>query len=167
MDLILLRHGIAHDTSSDGTDDARELTGEGKSRTHEVAQGLFKLIGQPELIFTSPKIRAMQTAEIFTNVSIQPQAKIAPLIAGPSVTEIKNFVLEQNCSSLLIVGHEPTLSALAEILCTGQATTGLFQMKKAGAICIDLPKNYRKATLPGTLQWLLPPAMLRRVGQNS
>lgn len=164
MDLILFRHGIAQDLSSDGSDDARQLTDEGKDRTLAAARGLFKLIGSPEQVIASPKMRALQTAAIFTQVASTPDAIIQPVIASPSTQAIQDFVLAQTCASLLIVGHEPTLSELAETLCTGQAHTGLFQMTKAGAICVRLPDLYRKATIPGTLQWVMPASMLYKIG---
>lgn len=164
MELILFRHGIAQDYSSDGSDDARELTDEGNARTLDAAKGLFKLIGTPEQIIASPKIRAMQTAAIFTQVASASNAIIEPVIAGPSTQHIKDFALAQTCASLLIVGHEPTLGELAESLCTGHSSTGLFQMTKAGAICISLPSAYRNASIPGTLKWLMPATMLYKIG---
>ena len=54
--------------------------------------------------------------------------------------------------SLALVGHEPQLSRLASLLCTGDEHALTLELKKSGAVAID----------GRTLRWALPPKALRR-----
>ncbi len=65
MKLYIVRHAIAfpHGTP-DMPDDERPLTEEGIQKMRQAAAGLRSLEYVPELILTSPLIRARQTADI-------------------------------------------------------------------------------------------------------
>src|SRR3989449_5494119 len=65
MELIFLRHGLAVDKEEwKGEDEARPLTAEGVERTKEVVRGLRALKVCPDVILSSPLLRARETAEI-------------------------------------------------------------------------------------------------------
>ena len=65
MDVILFRHGIAVDAENWKADDAtRPLTPEGSVRTKQGAHGLSRLKVQPDHVFSSPLVRARQTADL-------------------------------------------------------------------------------------------------------
>src|SRR5207247_2813001 len=64
--IYLVRHGIAVDPAEMGSldDEARPLTGKGRKRFRRLARA-FRDLGEPlDFIFTSPLVRAVQTAEI-------------------------------------------------------------------------------------------------------
>ena len=61
--LVLLRHGIAEDPSPGKDDLDRELTATGRRRMDAIAAGLARIFGEAEAIYSSPAVRAMQTAE--------------------------------------------------------------------------------------------------------
>lgn len=165
MELILFRHGIAHDQSPDGSDDARALTDEGHKKTRQAAQGLVSIIGKPSLILTSPKVRAVETAAHLVEAAAGPEAQVHEVLAGSSAKRITEFLLTHDQAVVVAVGHEPTLSMAAELLCTGDQRLGLIELKKAGAIGISLPAFNRQAAVPGRLQWILPPSVLRGLAQ--
>ena len=65
MNCVLFRHGIAVEREEwDGPDTDRPLTERGTKRVTQVAGGLKWLEVQPTYIFSSPLVRALETADI-------------------------------------------------------------------------------------------------------
>src|SRR4051812_35137123 len=64
MELYLMRHGIAEDGQPGSADSARSLTPEGRTRAAKVLRLARRTGLQPDLILSSPYVRAMQTAKI-------------------------------------------------------------------------------------------------------
>lgn len=65
MRVLVLRHGNAVDAFEALTDEQRWLTPTGRARVTRVAEYLAAEGWTPQAIFTSPLVRAVQTAEIF------------------------------------------------------------------------------------------------------
>ncbi len=177
LNLYLIRHGIAIERSDDIDDTARSLTNEGAKKTRDIAHKLHKLGLKFDLLQTSPLLRAIQTAEIFAKTFDAP-LQVSELLA-PDCESKNNFKkwmrwlltwqdLEQDLGqdlertslgiSLGIIGHEPDLSAWAELLIFGEAR-GSLVLKKAGIIGITIPEE----GLPvgnSLLFLLIPPKLL-------
>jgi phosphohistidine phosphatase len=70
MKIILLRHGIAAErgTLDFERDSERPLTPEGRGKVRLIAKALARLKIIPDVILTSPFVRAHQTAEIAARV---------------------------------------------------------------------------------------------------
>lgn len=159
MHLLLLRHGIAEDHSHDGTDAARRLTEEGVRKTRKAVAGLASIIDPPQAILTSPKRRAHETAQLAAEQFSLP-CETVDLLAAEQPRAIADMLRSRNKTSLILVGHEPTLSWLAELLCTGECRRGFVRLKKAGCICLD-------ARLDGDgtqILWSATARMLRALG---
>ncbi|MBP5976949.1 phosphohistidine phosphatase SixA [Brasilonema sp. CT11] len=163
MELYLIRHGIAEERRPDLKDDERSLTKEGREKTDKVAQRLRKLGLYFDLIATSPLIRARQTAEILIAAGLSCKVEECSYLAPDG--RIENWAVDwlspRNYSpqtQLALVGHEPDLSAWAEILLWGQAKATLV-LKKAGMIGVKLPE---KGSPLGRshMFWLTPPKYL-------
>src|SRR5438105_10768988 len=69
--VYLVRHGIAVNPADSGglPDDDRPLTGKGRRRFRRAARAFARLGELPDFLFTSPLIRAAQTAEILAGGS--------------------------------------------------------------------------------------------------
>jgi phosphohistidine phosphatase SixA len=67
MDLYLVRHGEA-EAAGVGGDEARELTDKGMRDSRAVAEAVARAGAKLEAIWTSPLVRARQTAEIIGRV---------------------------------------------------------------------------------------------------
>jgi phosphohistidine phosphatase len=139
----------------------RSLTPEGSKKTRDIAQKLHKLGLKFDLLQTSPLLRAKQTAEIFAQTFGSPM-EISELLAPEgSFKDWIRWLLtwqEQGHNSLGIVGHEPDLSAWAELLIFGEAR-GSLVLKKAGIAGIYIPEE----GLPvgnSLLFFLIPPKLL-------
>src|SRR5688572_24749324 len=64
MEVYLLRHGIAEDGSPTGRDADRPLTDEGRRKLRDVLKLAAAGGVRPDLLVSSPYLRAKQTAEI-------------------------------------------------------------------------------------------------------
>lgn len=160
----LIRHAIAADPSPAYVTDAiRPLTEEGIERWRQQVRGLRTLDVNVETILTSPYARCRQTAEILAEgLPGTPSVIVCDALrpGGPIADVIHGTGDYQRSSALALVGHEPSIGSLAAQLIGAQGSVPF----KKGAVCrIDVE------TLPprsaGQLIWLLPPKVLRRLGQ--
>jgi phosphohistidine phosphatase len=160
--LYLIRHGIAANPNDYGDDRDRPLTAKGQAKTKAVAARLKELGLQFDEIFTSPLLRAQQTAEILLQANLSGQMTIAETLAPRG--SFSNWLNERATQlpavpqTLALVGHEPDLSQWAELLVWGEVQ-GVLVLKKAGIIGIELPDT----TDPvgnSLLIWLTPPRFL-------
>ena len=164
MVLYIVRHGIAALQKPGMADKDRELTEEGIAKMEKVAAGLAAIGAIPDIILSSPLPRARQTAEILTAAfGGRPALRVTPALApqGERMELYEEIRGQAGMDGVMLVGHEPSLSALAcEILCE---STGCFlTLKKGGACSIDITKL--SPAPGGSLCWLMPPAILRKLG---
>lgn len=154
MLLILLRHGKAEDINSSG-DFSRNLVDRGHEQSRRAAR-LLKGAGLlPDIVLTSPLMRARQTAEEFCQTAEIPGAVIQGWLAcgmspQTALTELAAF---RDFKRVAIVGHEPDFSQLVEWILGSRG--GSVEIKK-GAIAglqISPPSQY------GTLYFLVPPKL--------
>ncbi len=163
MQLTLFRHGIAEDQHPGLDDFDRALTPRGRQRTLEAARGLAVVIDPPNRLITSPKRRAVETAEIAAGV-FGVAVETEPILAEASAASVVRWLRGVDTSSVMLVGHEPTFSAVIEALVCGKPA-GLVELKKAGAAVLDVlgPVGGRDAA---QLLALLPPRVLRALGSS-
>ena len=166
MRLLLMRHGIAADLDDKIKSDAeRPLTSEGKEKTAQVAAGLRACGIVPDLIATSPLLRAVQTAKIVRTVDDEEES--APQMETWEELEHADYpdVLQRlkqvaSVDTVLLVGHEPGMSRLATHLLTGSEPGFAVDFKKAGICAIDL-SSLQDAVPTATLLWHATPKQLR------
>jgi phosphohistidine phosphatase len=159
MELMLFRHGIAESYGSEGTDASRRLTDEGKVKTAQAGRGLARIATAPQVMLTSPLVRARQTAEILAPIfGCQPQ--VCEALGYGSVTDIIQQLARHSEASVLLVGHEPTLSQTAEMLCTGRAR-GFIVLKKAGCICLEARIDAEGDSAAALMKWVATSKLLR------
>lgn len=158
MKLIILRHAEAEPKR--GNDYQRKLTSYGHKQA--IAVGKFcsdqKLF--PDLILTSPVVRARETAELFVAqfkkpITLMEQLWIACGMA-PAVA-LKELTAYAKWNSVMLVGHEPDLGQLITTLLGMSHVEGV-NVKKASLTCIDLKKIAAGA---GTLEFLIPSELLK------
>lgn len=160
MKLYLLRHGDAgeRDASNYTSDAARALTSKGIKRTRQLANSLRQMEITFDVILSSPLIRAHQTADIIArSLGLEKQLRIAPALAPEhSLTEVIALIesIPAKTGALLLIGHEPGLSHLISLLCTGGTNLGL-TLKKGGLCRLELSEV--KSGQCATLEWLLSP----------
>lgn len=169
MRLYLVRHATAaaRGISAHPQDTQRPLTPDGEREAERIAEGLKRLKLGVELVVTSPWLRAVQTAERIAQVlGRRTSVQELPALRGdvdPSETSLalKAFA---GYHSLVLVGHEPHLSAwLAELV----VLRGGLQVviKKGGAACVEV-KHLPPPQGSGALRWLLTPKQLILIGKG-
>jgi len=117
MKLYIMRHGVAEETSETGRDDDRILTRTGRERVRSVARALVEADEAPAHIFSSPLVRALQTAEIVAAVTkldgregrVEVRRDVAP---GGDAVELVHRLFGEKVKRSMLVGHEPDLSTL-------------------------------------------------------
>jgi phosphohistidine phosphatase len=160
MELYFLRHGLADRSAWNGADDERPLTEEGALRMAREAESLARLDLAPEVILTSPLVRARQTAQIVAErLGLLSRLQVDERLAADFGAARLPVMLADHpgASSLLLVGHEPSFSETV-----GELTGGKLVFKKGGLARVDLEPGEPGEPLSGTLVWLLPPKILVR-----
>ena len=160
MRLLVFRHGIAEEHAADGTDAARALTAEGVARTRAAARGLARFATPPDVILTSPKVRAAQTAQEAAAAFGRDVEMLDELASGPP-GDVLRALAGRREEAVMIVGHEPMLSELVELVCTGGRRLGFVDIRKAGCACLDVALEPGGEAAAATLLWLATPKMLR------
>jgi phosphohistidine phosphatase len=121
MKFYLMRHGPAEDYAPSGLDADRALSASGRERVVAVSEGLVTLEEEPIQVFTSPLVRAVQTAEIVALVTrlgarggrVEVRRELAP---GGDGAGLVRACASEGLRRLYLVGHEPDLSATAAAL---------------------------------------------------
>ena len=165
MELLLVRHAIALGRDPDRwpNDGDRPLSPEGEERFRKAARGLKKIVPSVELVLSSPYARAWRTAEILTEEAGWPSPQRCPELEAERRPSDALRALRAPSSrereSLVMVGHEPSLSELASLLLAGSQSRLSLEMKKGGVVCVAF--DGVPASDKGILRWLATPKMLR------
>jgi len=163
MRLILMRHGIAADPMDPRCppDRERPLTEKGARRTRAAAEGLRSLGAVPDVVFTSPLRRAVQTAEIVADVMDCPRVeRVEALAGGVRTRDVFDLLATQPAdATICCVGHAPQLDLLL-VQSLGSDQPEVAKLKKAGAACVEFDLVAPSA---GRLLWLMAPRALRRL----
>ena len=163
-ELLLLRHGIAEERSPARADTGRELTAAGRARTRAVLEQAARLDLRADRLFSSPLVRAWQTAEIAREAGLAPAIELAQALepGGDPLPLLPGWLTKGGGSPscrLLLVGHEPDLGLLASRLLG--APPGAIALRKAGLALLRFPVLEVGGSLAGTasLEWLMRPKL--------
>ena len=164
-ELYLVRHAIAAERGTDWPDDdKRPLTARGVSRFKESIAGLVRLDVSVDEIFTSPLIRAKQTAQLLAaGLPGKPPVKTLDVLSpghapGTVLAQLSRTARRRR---IALVGHEPDLGELAaHLIGAGRA----LPFKKGGVCRIDVESlTSRRA---GALSWFVTPKVLRGLSKK-
>jgi phosphohistidine phosphatase len=166
LEIYILRHGIAVPAGTPGYSEAeRPLTEEGRAKMIKAAKGIAAVVGEVDVILTSPLKRAHETA-LLAALVLGGKEKVVtfdPLKpATPPEPLLKALAPYRQKERLMLVGHEPDLSAFASSLAGAQGS--VLALKKGGLCRIDIGELPPRE--PGVLRWLLTPGQLRALGKK-
>ncbi len=156
MELLIIRHGTAEPHGHPEGDAGRALVEKGREQARKAGRFIRRNGLLPELVLTSPVLRAHQTAEEFCAAAgIDPPVVQAWLACGMAPeTAAAELAAYQSFGCVAIVGHEPDLSDLAGwLLDTGP---GRVELKKGALACVRLGAPGRH----GQLRFLVPPKLI-------
>ena len=163
MQLYIVRHGIAIDRedSKSPPEAERYLTEEGVERTKQVAEAVAALGIHVDLMFSSPYVRAMQTAAIFASELEYSKQKIRrtdSLLPGAEPGAfLRELAREKDVSIVFCFGHAPHVDGL--LAAAVGASRHITSMKKAGVALVELK---RLSPPNGQLVWLMTPKLVRK-----
>jgi len=150
MKLYFFRHGDAEPGTRE--DFNRRLTARGITRTRAAGQALIRMEVQPTHLFSSPRIRARETADILAEALGVPVLVDSALDMDFHVDGLLRLITGLDIDAeVLMVGHEPGLSTVI-----GAVTGARVNMKKGGLARVEL---YSLAPPTGELDWVLVPRM--------
>jgi phosphohistidine phosphatase len=165
-ELCILRHGIAVPHGTPGVaDDDRPLTPEGEQRMKQIGRGLAAIELQVDRIITSPLPRARRTAEIVADkLDLTDRLECSDVLrAGTDATTIRDWLLDRTENRLMIVGHDPALSELVGLLLLGEIGKLPLELKKGGMAALSRSADSGPRF---QLDWIAPPRLLRRLGDE-
>lgn len=138
MKLYLVRHAEAVERTGTMPDANRYLTPKGRSAFRKIARRVRKLGSVPDLIFSSPLVRAVQTAEILAERLKHdgPVVVAKELSPGFDLRALRSLLAKAgNPGEAAFVGHEPDLGDLAATLL---ALPGGFPLRKGAALALEV-----------------------------
>lgn len=158
VQLVFIRHGVAEERSSGQADFDRRLTPDGEARLKNTLPNIKALLnkGWKAVIWTSPLIRAMETAQIVSEVfgigDVIGFGFIGEGYFGGFQNEIEKLDPKKRYI-VIVVGHEPFMGGWAESL-TGR----ILPFKKGAAACFLIHGNDLSTA---EFKWFLQPEQMR------
>jgi phosphohistidine phosphatase len=164
MLLLVIRHAIAMDREewarTGRPDSDRPLTDTGRRRMRKNARGLQRVAPHPDLIATSPWLRAADTAAVVAEtLGVERMETVDVMLPDRHPSELADWLNDRGeLSVVAVVGHEPHLGELVTWLIGGTPATNV-EFKKGGACLLKIDERVE----PGSalLQWHLTPSQLR------
>ena len=124
--LILWRHAEAEDQQSGQTDLERALTARGRKQAARMGRWLDARLPADTHVITSPALRAQHTAAGLQR-PVQVMDQVAPVAAA---ADLWQAVVGCGATTVLLVGHQPSLGQLAAWLLSGEEQS--WSVKKGG-----------------------------------
>ena len=160
MDLFVLRHGKAGQSSEEPDDRKRALTADGKDEMRKIGKWMRQKKFDFEVIATSPLARAYESADIVAR-SLAKKDRLAvweELAPGGDLNTICYRAAQfGEDAAILLTGHEPQLSTLISRIISGNDNVSLILAKGGLAKIRNYSFNKRAS---GDLQWLLTPKQM-------
>lgn len=142
--ICFFRHGIAGNKEDSEEDFNRTLTSEGKKMLENSATNLRYLLNieKEVLIWSSPLLRAVETAEIISHsLGVLPITEKEFIVEGDYERLLAEIERTAKDCTIILVGHEPTLSTWVE-----QLTGSLLPFGKGACVGVQI-KNSDEAQL--------------------
>lgn len=156
MVVYFLRHAEAEPDAEN--DFERKLTPKGLEQAEKVGKFLVRYGLIPELIITSPVVRARQTARVVARRLGDADVLGDHWLACGMTPErcLQELTAHQHLQSVLLVGHEPDFSAtISHFL--GLPDAEAIKVRKASLTAVDLPELLAGA---GQLQFSVPSRLM-------
>ena len=151
MTIGFLRHAEAE--SASGSDFDRKLTTKGLDQAEKAARFCLRSSLVPDLIITSPVMRARQTAVIVAATTGSDMIEGAWLSCGMEASDfLKEIAAYSRMNFVLLVGHEPDFSEAIACL-IGLIDPSSLKIRKASLTVVEIAAPHQGC---GQLQFLIP-----------
>ena len=146
MKVYFVQHGIAQSKEMDAN---RPLTETGQAETRRIATHLQQQGIKISHVFHSGKLRAAETAAIFSTVLGTPESTAISGMGPNDDTRLLIDHLQQK--DALYVGHLPHMQRVVSRLLTGDESTNTIHFQNSAAACVELTPT------GNSLIWFLTP----------
>ena len=138
--LVLVRHAKA-DTPPGLQDIARPLSERGRADAEAAGRWLAEHVGRCDLLVTSPARRAEETtARLLATWGVEPPVVDEERVYEATLGDLLRLVRGLDAGTVVLVGHNPALSALVEAL-TGEVC----QLRTCGVAVLDVRGEWADA----------------------
>lgn len=146
--IYFVQHGIAH---SKDVDQKRPLSDIGNSEVHKVAIYLREHKVAIRKICHSGKLRALQTAAIFSEIlGVDNLAELRGMNPNDNPAELIEQITED---AVMYVGHLPNIAnVVAENIASGVNNTVL-KFQNSAVVCIEIDES------TACIKWFITPSM--------
>lgn len=155
-EIYLLRHAHAGDPGKWHGDDAdRPLSAKGRRQSERLGALLASTRFRPDVLVSSPKLRAFETARIVGEAIHVAPTVDERLASGFDLRRLASLLDEHgNATRIVLVGHDPDFSdLLAELIGAPEVA-----MRKGALARVDV--EGRPTPGDALLRWLIPPDVL-------
>jgi phosphohistidine phosphatase len=164
MILYIVRHGIAVDPTDPKSppEALRPLTATGVQKTRSAALGLSSMGAKPDVLISSPYVRAAQTAEIFAEALGFSPEKIRvseALKPAGNPAEFLREISHLKSKEIACFGHAPNLDLMISHLAGARGP--FTELKKAGVACFEQTHAHSR----WELRWIVTPKILRKLAE--
>ena len=159
MEIILLRHAKAEPHGLPEGDSERALVSKGIEQSRRAGEYLRVSGLLPEIVLTSPLLRAKQTAEHFCKSAQLPGPVIQSWLAfgmHPDVA-LRELIAFSEFKRVCLVGHEPDFSSFIAWVTNGEG--GAVEVRKGAIALIEIKPPSRA----GILRFLIPQRLMQPV----
>ena len=159
MEIYIVRHGDAEPRVSGLAEADRKLTPKGKRDTERMARLAAAMNVRPDITLTSPYRRAKETAAIVLNsLKSDKLVETSTLLPEEKPEQVwKEIRSHAKAREILVVGHEPQLSAFVAYLLDSPDLT--LDFKKSALVRIQIDKL--GAAPEGEWKWIVTPGLIR------
>lgn len=152
MQIFILRHGQAEPQKT--TDEVRQLTDKGRADVVQSAEQSIKELISVQQIWSSPLVRAQQTAaivrELLSTQGVVVEVHTTDFIVPEAKPEfLFSHLQEITVQSLLLTSHLPFVGEFIDVFCGSEP--GFHAMHTSSLACIDYDIA---APSLGRLRWL-------------
>lgn len=144
--VYLVQHGAALPKD---VDEERPLSDLGSKETQRLAETLKKQNIRVNKIVHSGKLRAMQTASIFSNVL---NVSHISEVTGLKPNDDPDVLIQQMTDdAVMFVGHLPNLQNVVSRLVSGNKEAKVLQFQNSAVVCVELEGS------EAHIKWFLTP----------
>ncbi len=159
--LLLLRHGKSDWNAEFASDHERPLAKRGRRASDTIGRWVAKTGHVPQLALTSTAVRARDTlARAIDAGGWEVEVRELPALYMAAADDVLSLVreLDEDPSTLLVAGHQPTLSNVVALAVGG----GAARMPTCGLSCLRLASGSWRHARPGAfeLEWHVNPRLL-------
>lgn len=138
--LVLVRHSDAERFAAG--DRRRDLTAAGRMRAHDLGALLQARIGGADLALVSDALRARRTFEAIGERLPVERSQILRDLYTADAPELLDIAARAEARTLLIIGHEPTVSEAGTLIGDEAAAQELRRgVRTATALLVEIPEG--------------------------